>query len=139
MKNLYLIISFLTIIGLNAQSDSTYQFRIIKDIQTTSVKNQGKSGTCWSYSTSSFLESELIRMGKPSIDLSEMHVVKYVYLNKAKNYISRQGHANFGQGSLAHDLFNAIDEYGAIPENEYEGKTYEGKKHMHGEMFSVLE
>ena len=139
MKNIGFIICALISLSLLAQSDSTYQFRIIKDIQTTSVKNQGKSGTCWSFSTSSFLESELIRMGKPSIDLSEMHVVKYVYLNKAKNYVSRQGYANFGQGSLAHDLFNAVEEYGAIPENEYIGKTYEGNKHMHGEMFSVLE
>ena len=139
MKNIYFIVFYLFSAFLYSQADSTYQFRILNDIQTTSIKNQGRSGTCWSYSSISFIESELIRMGKASIDLSEMYVVKNVYLEKAKNYVSRQGFANFGQGSLAHDLFNATEKYGAIPENEYSGKTYEEKKHMHGELFSIID
>ena len=139
MKKNFFVVFFLFSAVLYSQTDSSYQFRILKDIQATSVKDQGKTGTCWSYSSSSFLESELIRTGKASIDLSEMFVVKNVYLEKAENYVSRQGFANFGQGSLAHDLFNVIEKYGAIPENEYSGKTYEGNKHMHGEMFSVIE
>ena len=109
---------------LIAQDDSTYQFSIIKDIQTTSVKDQGRSGTCWSYSTNSFLESELIRQGKGNTDLAEMFVVRNVYKEKAKNYVQRQGKANFSEGSLAHDLLNAVANYGAIPELAYEGKSY---------------
>lgn len=133
----FLILSFISTII--AQDDSTYQFSIIKDIQTTSVKDQGRSGTCWSYSTSSFLESELIRQGKGNTDLAEMFVVRNIYKEKAKNYVQRQGKANFSEGSLAHDLLNAIASYGAIPELAYEGKNYKSKKHRHSEMFSILE
>jgi bleomycin hydrolase len=49
-----------------------------KEINYTAVKNQYKSSTCWSFSTLSFLESELARMGKPVVDLSEMFVKKHL-------------------------------------------------------------
>ena len=53
-----------------------YQFSTLKNLGATPVQNQNKSGTCWVYSTNSFLESELRRMGKPAVDLSEMFVVR---------------------------------------------------------------
>src|SRR6185312_3704126 len=48
---------------------SKYQFTVVKDNATSSVKNQFHSGTCWCFSTQSFLESELMRMGKGNIPL----------------------------------------------------------------------
>lgn len=51
-------------IPLTNKAGSKYQFTIIKDNGASSVKNQNKSGTCWCFSTQSFLESELMRMEK---------------------------------------------------------------------------
>src|ERR1700742_3418982 len=73
----------------NNKSDSAkkkYQFTNVIDLGTTSVKNQASSGTCWSYSTNSFLESEMMRMGKEPIELAEMYSARCVYTDKAVAY-----------------------------------------------------
>lgn len=102
---------------------SKYNFTIIKDNGCTSVKNQYKSGTCWCFSSQSFLESEVMRMGKikTPLDLSEMFVVHNMYLQKAKHYMQYQGHANFGEGGEPHDVINAVREFGIVPKSAYLG------------------
>jgi bleomycin hydrolase len=102
-------------------SKSKYQFTIVKDCEATSVKNQFHSGTCWCFSTQSFLESELMRMGKGPIDLSEMFVVHNMYLLKAKNYMRYQGHSSFSEGGEPHDVIDAVREFGIVPESAYTG------------------
>lgn len=118
IKGLMLLAIGLGSIGSIAQIPTTnnakskYVFTIVKDNEATAVKSQGHSGTCWCYSTQSFLESELMRMGKGPIDLSEMFVVHNMYLDKATNYVRYQGHANFGEGGEPHDVINALRKYG---------------------------
>lgn len=104
----------------------------------TEIKNQQHTGTCWSFSSTSFLESELIRLGKGAIDLSEMYNVRMNYQDKSFNYVMRQGKAQFGEGGLNHDVMNSIKFYGVVPESEYEGNLYKPGKHDHSEMVAVL-
>lgn len=118
-------------------ADPGYQFQVVKQIDCTPVKSQDRTGSCWCFSTTSFLESELIRRGKGSHDLSEMFTVKNIYRDKAQNYVLRQGKANFGEGGLAHDFVNAVEKYGLVPEEYFSG-IVEGNKHDHGEMVSLL-
>lgn len=113
-------------------------FNNIINIPCNPVESQGKTGTCWSYATASFLESELIRVGKGSINLSEMFVARNVYLEKADNYIRRHGKTNFGEGSLSHDLINTINKYGLMPNSVYDGFVLNSTKHNHSEMSSIL-
>ena len=115
-----------------------YKFTIESSVDATDVKAQGKTGTCWSFASTSFIESELIREGKGKHDLSEMFVVKNVYLNKAHNFLRRQGKTNFGEGALAHDFIRAASQHGLVPESVYDGLDEGVDKHDHGEMFSVL-
>jgi bleomycin hydrolase len=115
-----------------------YQFQIKFSLACTPVTAQGSTGTCWSFSTASFLESELIRQGFPATRLSEMYLVRHVYRDKALNYVLRQGKANFGEGALAHDYIHAAARYGLIPVEAYMGKASPGDKHDHGEMVAVL-
>jgi len=115
-----------------------YDFEMVKTISCTPVKSQGRTGTCWSFATSSFLESEAIRNGKSSPDFSEMYVVRNVYKDKAQNYVLRQGKANFSQGSLSHDLMRVVGKYGVVPETVYTGKETGTKRHDHSEMEAVL-
>ena len=115
-----------------------YDFEMVRTISCTPVKSQGRTGTCWSFATSSFLESEAIRNGKSSPDFSEMFVVRNVYKDKAQNYVLRQGKANFSQGSLSHDLMRVVGKYGVVPETAYSGKEEDAARHDHSEMAAVL-
>ena len=99
---------------LSVMSQDSLTFETIIDLRVNDVESQGKTGTCWSYATGSFLESELIRMGVGEYDLSEMFVARNVYLEKADNFVRRHGKTNFGEGSLSHDLINTINKYGLV-------------------------
>ena len=81
-----LLAGLLSLGCLNAQDAKveTNQFTVVKELPITSIKDQGNSGTCWSYSTIGFLEAELLRMGKPEYDLSDMFVVSHSYRHKAQ-------------------------------------------------------
>ncbi len=120
------------------KEEKGYVFSNIKKIKTTSVKNQYATGTCWSFATTSFIETELIRMGKGEFDLSEMYPVRNAYNAKALNFIRFHGKANFSQGGQAHDVLNSIRKYGMIPEEIYSGLNYGEEKHIHGELAAVL-
>ncbi len=115
-----------------------YEFTIESSVETTDVKAQDSTGTCWCFASTSFIESELIRLGMGQYDLSEMFIVKNVYLDKAHNFLRRQGKTNFGEGALAHDFIRAASAYGLVPESVYSGLQNGATKHDHGEMFAVL-
>ncbi len=93
----------------------------IKRNAATPVKNQAKTGTCWSFSTTSLIESQAIKNKLGTYDISEMYTVRHIYLQKAKNYVLRQGKTQFSEGALGHDVINAMAQYGAVPENVYPG------------------
>lgn len=118
--------------------DSPYKFNDIVKLKTSAVKNQYNTGTCWSFATTSFIETELLRLGKEEFDLSEMYFARLAYTQKAINYVRLHGLANFGQGGQAHDVLNIISKYGAIPEPEYKGINYGEKNHNHEELEAIL-
>jgi bleomycin hydrolase len=128
--------------SLFAQDDEekkdVHQFTILHNIETTSVKHQGKTGTCWNFATLSFLETELLRMGKGEYDLSEMYIVRNLYPVKAEKYIRYHGLTNFGQGGQAHDVLIAMERFGVVPEEVYPGKLSADVNHHHSEMVAVL-
>jgi len=99
---LTLLIVTVTVIGFAQETGYTFTDKI--DIEVTSVKDQHRSGTCWSFASISFLEAELLRTGKGTYDLSEMFVVRNCYLEKADKFVRMHGKTNFGPGGLAHDL-----------------------------------
>jgi bleomycin hydrolase len=107
-------------------------------LPATPVKNQNRTGTCWSFSGLSFLESEMLRLKKPETDLSEMFVVSEVYLEKAVKYVRMHGNTNFGGGGAFHDVTHVIKNYGIVPEEVYKGLNYGEDKHVHGEMDELL-
>ena len=85
-----------------------FQFKMVKEVTASPVKNQQRTGTCWSFATTSFIETELLRMGKPLFDISEMFFVRHAYTNKAQDYVRYQGSNNFGQGGQAHDVMDVL-------------------------------
>lgn len=114
------------------------EFEIVTILPYTSVKDQQNTGACWCYATCSFLESELIRMGKGEFDLSEGYIFRKVYEIKAYNYILREGKANMAQGGLAHDVLRALDRFGMVPEDIYSGKYIVDSVNDYSEIDSTL-
>lgn len=115
-----------------------FQFTTIVDAQTTPVENQGASGTCWSYSTNSFLESEMIKAGKQPVPLSKIYSARCVYLDKAENYVRMHGAVSWGDGGEPHDVINMFAKYGAMPESAYTGLHYGTKINKFDEMQTIL-
>jgi len=123
------------------KSDSAkkkYVFKDVINLENTSIKNQASSGTCWSYSTNSFLESEMIRMGKKPVDLSEIYSARCEYLDKADVYVQLHGHLGWGDGGECHDVINMYAKYGAVPQSVYTGLNYGTTKNKFGEFQAVL-
>lgn len=136
MKKFILSAFTLFSLGIFAQ---TYQFQNVIDIESTPVISQDRTGTCWSYATTSFLESEIIRMTGKQIDLSEMYNVRNTYMEKAENYVMRQGKAQFSQGALGHDVINSVAKHGIVPIDVFQGKEESEEKHDHTEMEAALQ
>lgn len=123
------------------ESDSAkkkFEFTTKINLETTSVKNQGKSGTCWSYSTNSFLESEMIRMGRPPVDIAETYTARCVYKDRADAYVRMHGEFSYGDGGACHDVINMFAKYGALPQSVYSGLNYGTDKNVFGEMQGML-
>lgn len=138
MKSVFVfaVLCLFSISLLTAQEG--YKFNITKDIKATGVKDQYRSSTCWSFSGISFLESELMRLGKDEIDLSEMYVVRRAYTQRADQYVRFQGKINFAAGAEFWDVFNVINQNGLMPDAAYPGLCYGETKHIHAEMDAVL-
>lgn len=118
--------------------EQKFGFEVIINNDATSVKDQGRSGTCWSYSSNSFLESEILRKSGVSVDLSEMYVVRKSYEDKGIKYVRMHGALNFGQGGALHDPIDVLNKFGAVPQDVYQGLLEGQKRNDHAEMESLL-
>lgn len=128
-------------ISVYAEKDKKVKELIFSDLTscpTTSVKNQEASGTCWCFSGLSFLEAELLRLGKGEHDLSEMFLVKKSYELKAVDYIRYHKNMSFSQGGESGDVMEMIKKYGLMPEELFKGLNYGTTRHQHGEIEAVL-
>lgn len=125
------------ILSLSASAQG-YGMKPEVEVPVTSVKNQAKSGTCWCFATTSFIEAELLRQGKGEYDLSEMFIVRRKLLNQLDDNYLRRGRGNIGQGSLSHTWLNAFRQAGIVPEEVYTGINYDSPGHNHGELMSML-
>ena len=146
MKKILVLLSFLMPAILLVAQDtlsnaegSKYQFIKVVNLEALPVQNQSITGTCWSFSALSFMESEMMRMGKEGINLSEMFVVNHAYKDKARKYIRMHGALNFGPGGAFHDIPYVIRNYGIVPEEVYNGINYGGTRHDHRELDKIMQ
>ncbi len=123
----------------SANSAESFKFTDVINIENTPVKNQGSSGTCWSYSANSFLESEMIRMGKQPVEISQVYTARNAYVEKGKNYVKMHGAITLGDGGALHDVINMYRKYGALPQSTYTGLNYGTTNNKFGEMQAMAE
>ena len=144
MKNLMLsLIALCLALTAGAQTADTtsaegYRFTDTKIIPTTAVKDQSRSGTCWCFSTLSFLESEILRAGGPALHLSEMWIVRHSFMDKAEKYVRMHGTINFAEGGASHDVTEGIKAHGIVPFEVYPGLNYGTEKPDFHELSVVL-
>jgi bleomycin hydrolase len=100
--------------------------------------SQGNTGTCWCFSTTSFLESEVYRLNRIQVKLSEMYSVYWEYVEKASRFVEERGNSAFEEGSEGNAVTRIWKKYGAVPEEAYTGITGDRKYHNHAEMFSEM-
>ena len=120
-----------------------YQFTVVKENPITSIKNQYRSGTCWCFSTLSFLESEAIKakgIKDPALypDFSEMFVVRRSYAQRARKFVRLDGKLNFAVGSDAGDVLEVAKAYGLVDQKAYSGLQYGYDLPVQGELDAVL-
>ena len=150
MKNLLLTLGALcAVLAATAQTPQTaqtpekpqpegYHFTDGATVDITPVKDQSRSGTCWCFSTLSFLESEIMRAGGKPLHLSEMWIVRHTFLQKAERYVRMHGSVNFAEGGAAHDVTEAIARFGIVPFEAYPGLNYGTEKPDFHELSAVL-
>ncbi len=125
--------------NLTNMKGSDYKFTVVKNLDASAVQNQNQTGTCWSFSSLSFFESELMRMGKgKDFNLSEMFVARKAYPLKADNYLRMHGRANMSEGGGFCDVVNVMRKYGMVPEEAYTGKKHATDQHNHSVLESTL-
>ena len=131
------IIVFLNSVFAQEKTDA-YLFEKLTEVKTTSVKSQAQTGTCWSYATTSFIESEMLRLGIEPLDISEAFFIYQNYLLKAEKYIRMHGNYSFSCGGQAHDVMNVLKLFGALPDELYSGLINGEKLPDHSDMDDML-
>ena len=126
-------------VNASDNSKAAFTFTDIVNLEKTSVKNQGSSGTCWSYSGNSFIESEMIRMGKKPVEISQIYTARNAYIEKGRNYVRMHGAVTLGDGGAFHDVINMYKKYGAVPQMVYSGLNYGTDKNKFAEMAAIME
>lgn len=99
--------------------------------------SQGATGTCWCFAATSFVESEIFRLTKQKIKLSEMFFVYWDYVERAKHFVKTRGETYFEHGSEANAVKRMMEMHGAVPAQAFPGKV-KGKFHHHGEMMKEM-
>ena len=129
MKRFAIVAAALVCMGVSALAQQQrpaapvfpeYTFTTVKAAPITSIKNQGSSGTCWSFSAISFLESEAIRLCNIKDeakypDFSEFFVVGTSYKERADKFVRLDGKLNFSVGSGCGDVIDVVKNHGIVP------------------------
>jgi len=126
-------------VNASENSKDAFKFTDVINLENTSIKNQGSSGTCWSYSGNSFIESEMIRMGKKPVELSQIYSARNSYVEKGRIYVRMHGAVTLGDGGAFHDVMNMYKKYGAVPQMVYTGLNYGTDKNKFAEMGAIME
>lgn len=101
-------------------------------------ESQGNAGSCWCFSTISMYESEYFRTSGKKVELSEIYVVYWEYVEKARRFISERGNSHFEQGSEGNAVARIASLYGLLPKTGYTGLINGRKFHTHDAMFNEM-
>nr|WP_320058028.1 C1 family peptidase [uncultured Bacteroides sp.] len=143
MKKIVLIATLgllsLNILAQDSKKEEGFVFTTVKENPITSIKNQNRSSTCWSFSSLGFFESELLRLGKGEYDFSEMYVVHRTMTDRAEHYVRLHGDSSFSPGGSFYDVVYCMKNYGLVPQTVMNGNMYGDTLPVHNELDAVAE
>ncbi|WP_321335464.1 C1 family peptidase [uncultured Bacteroides sp.] len=141
-----LLTAILALLSFNAfaqdekeKKEEGFVFTTVKENPITSIKNQNRSSTCWSFSGLGFLESELLRLDKGEYDFSEMFVVHHTMADRALHYVRLHGDSSFSPGGSFYDVMYCMKNYGLVPQEAMNGIMYGDTLPVHNELDAVAE
>ncbi|WP_071145955.1 C1 family peptidase [Bacteroides ihuae] len=143
MKKIVLIATLgllsLNLLAQDSKKEEGFVFTTVKENPITSIKNQNRSSTCWSFSSLGFFESELLRLGKGEYDFSEMYVVHRTMTDRAEHYVRLHGDSSFSPGGSFYDVVYCMKNYGLVPQTVMNGIMYGDTLPVHNELDAVAE
>jgi bleomycin hydrolase len=101
--------------------------------------NQDTTSVCWSFATTSFIESEMMRLGLDTVRLAVMFPVYNIFLEKAKRFIATRGASRFAAGDLYFGVWETVRKYGVVPQSVYRGSTCSWETRNHDSLYAQLE
>lgn len=101
--------------------------------------SQGNTGTCWSFSTTSFFESEVYRLYGKKVQLSPIYTAYWEYVEKVKEFVRTRGKSIVEEGSEANAVTRIYKMYGVVPESAYSGLLPGQKFHDHSDMIKEIQ
>ena len=111
---------------------------LYKTVWSNATKSQGNAGTCWSFSTTSFYETEVLRLQGKKVEISEIYSAYCEYIEKTRRFIEKRGNSVFSEGSEGNAIARIMKMYGAVPEEAYTGLIDGRKFHTHAKMVEEM-
>jgi len=111
---------------------------LYKTFWSNATQSQGNAGTCWSFSTTSFYESEVLRQHNKKVEISEIYSAYCEYIEKARRFIEKRGNSVFSEGSEGNAIARIMKTYGAVPNEAYSGLIDGRKFHSHAKMMEEM-
>ena len=112
--------------------------KLTDSVTCTPVKDQSQSPTCWIFGTNSIFESDLLKRYNIRLNLSEMYIARYAYIDKAKQFLATKGKTYYEGGGQFHDVIRVINNYGMVPEEVYNGRPHEQFSHNHAGLDTAM-
>ncbi len=109
-----------------------------KTVFTTAPISQGTTNTCWCFSTLSYYETEINRITKQEVHLSQSYIVYWEYVEKAKEFVRTRGTSAFGEGSESNAVTRMMKMYGVVPYDNYTGLKPNQPFYDHVTLFDEL-
>lgn len=140
----FLVLAMAVVLCLNVSAKAKspknegFVFTTVKENPITSIKNQNRSGTCWSFSSLGFFEAELLREGKSTYDFSAMFVANHTMMDRAVNYVRYHGNSSMAEGGSFYDVLYCLRNYGIVPTAVYKGIEYGDSLPNTGEVVKLM-
>ncbi len=97
------------------------------------------TGTCWSFSATSFMESEIHRLHGAEIKLSEMWTAYWEFVEKARGFIASRGQTRYDHGSESAALLRVYRNHGIVQRTAYEGVVGDDPRFNHNLMVEQVQ
>ena len=134
MRVSILLVSFVLFLsGCTAEKSTDLPLCFTNDVLLpyTSVRNQGRTQTCWAYTMASMLESEYLSRTSDTVRLSVMYAVRKKYMKQFDLYYYSKGNDEIRGGGLGHSFLQVQKSYGMMPDEAYKGYLPGTQYHDH--------